>query len=79
MPESRELIASGVGMAGFWRAGLSVPAVTRIYIAPLPAMVVATILGSILSRRISGRAFLVCVHLILILVGVSLVIHSMLG
>lgn len=62
------LPASVVGMLGYWLAGLWVPTVTRYFVIALPGIIVATLLGRMLHRRIRGDAFFrwVCVGLILI-------------
>ena len=56
------LPASLVGMAGYWVAGLWVPAVTRYYLTSLPVVLAATFLGRVLNRRMDGRRFLLDVH-----------------
>ena len=73
------LPASLVGMAGYWAAGLWVPAVTRYYLASLPVVLAATVLGRVLSRRLDGRRFLLCVHAGLAVVGVVLLVQSVWG
>jgi uncharacterized membrane protein YfcA len=69
------LPASLVGMAGYWLAGLWVPAVTRYYLLSLPLAVAAIFLGRVVNRHLAGRPFLLYVHLGLILIGVTLLIH----
>jgi uncharacterized membrane protein YfcA len=73
------LPASLVGMAVYWAAGLWVPAVTRYYLASLPVVVAATLLGRVLIRRLDGRRFLLCVHVGLVAVGLVLLIQSVWG
>jgi uncharacterized membrane protein YfcA len=70
------LPASLVGMAGYWVAGLWVPAVTRYYLLSLPVAGVSIVLGRMVNRRLAGRSFLQYVHLALILIGVTLLIQS---
>ncbi len=70
------LPASLVGMAGYWAAGLWVPAVTRYYLASLPVVLAATFLGRVLNRRMDGRRFLLCVHLGLVAIGGVLLIQA---
>jgi uncharacterized membrane protein YfcA len=70
------LPASLVGMAGYWLAGLWVPAVTRYYLLSLPPAVAAIFLGRVVNRRLAGRPFLLYVHVGLILIGVTLLIQS---
>jgi uncharacterized membrane protein YfcA len=71
------LPASVVGMAGYWLAGLWVPAVTRYYLLSLPVAVAAMLLGRVVNRRLAGPSFLRYVHLALILIGITLFIQSM--
>src|SRR5665213_3178673 len=46
------LPASIIGMAGYWLAGLWVPAVTRYYLLSLPVVLPAIFLGRVLNRRL---------------------------
>jgi uncharacterized membrane protein YfcA len=73
------LPASTVGMAGYWAAGLWVPAVTRYYLVSLPAVLAATALGRVVNRRMDGRRFLLYVHVGLVAVGVVLLAQSVWG
>ncbi len=73
------LPASLVGMMGYWLAGLWVPTVTRYYLASLPVVLVATVLGRVLNRRLDGRRFLLYVHVGLVVIGVVLLIQSVWG
>ena len=73
------LPASLVGMAGYWVAGLWVPAVTRYYLTSLPVVLAATALGRVLNRRMDGRRFLVYVHIGLVVIGGMLLIQSVWG
>jgi uncharacterized protein len=70
------LPASLVGMAGYWLAGLWVPAVNRYYLWSLPFAVGAIFLGRVANQRMKGRSFIVYVHLGLIGVGMILLIQS---
>ena len=70
------LPASVVGMAGYWWAGLWVPAVSHYYLLSLPAAVAAILLGRVASRRLAGRSFIRYVHIALILIGSTLLIQS---
>jgi uncharacterized membrane protein YfcA len=70
------LPASLVGMAGYWLAGLWVPAVTRYYLLSLPVAVAAIFLGRALNRRMRGRPFIVYVHVGLLGVGTALLVQS---
>jgi uncharacterized membrane protein YfcA len=70
------LPASLVGMAGYWMAGLWVPAVTRYYLASLPVVLTATSLGRVVNRRLDGRRFLLYVHVGLLLIGALLLVQA---
>lgn len=72
------LPASLVGMAGYWLAGLWTMEVTRSYLASLPVVILAIVLGSRLNRRLSGGAFLTCVHVGLIAAGAALLAQAVL-
>jgi uncharacterized membrane protein YfcA len=73
------LPASLLGMAGYWAAGLWVPAVTRYYLMSLPVVLAATALGRVLNRCLDGRRFLLCVHVGLVVIGGMLLIQSVWG
>ena len=70
------LLASTVGMAGYWLADLWVADVTRYYLMSLPLALVAVVLGRIVNRRLDGRSFRVYVHCGLIVVGLVLLVQS---
>jgi uncharacterized membrane protein YfcA len=70
------LPASVVGMAGYWLAGLWVPAVTRYYLLSLPVAGASVVLGRVVHRRLAGGAFLRYVHVALIVIGVTLLVQS---
>jgi uncharacterized membrane protein YfcA len=73
------LPASLAGICGYWLAGLWVPAVTRYYLASLPLVLAATLLGRVVHRRMDGRTFLNAVQIALIMIGMMLLIQSMWG
>jgi len=73
------LPASLVGLGGYWLAGLWVPSVTRYYIASLPLVLAATMLGRVINRRLVGRAFLVSVWILLVLIATLLLIQAVWG
>jgi uncharacterized membrane protein YfcA len=70
------LPASLVGMAGYWLAGLWVPAVNRYYLICLLPAVVAIFLGRAINQRLKGRSFVVYIHIGLILIGVTLLLQT---
>lgn len=70
------LPASLMTMAGYGLTGLWTPTVTRDYLLALPAVLVATLLGRILNKRLSGQAFVRCLHVGLALIGAMLLLQS---
>lgn len=70
------LPASVVAMAGYWFAGLWVPAITHYYLLSLPAAVPAIFLGRVLNHRLQGASFLVYVHGGLVCVGALLLAQA---
>lgn len=70
------LIASIVGMIGFWLADLWVPAVTRYYLLCLPLTLAAIFLGRVVNRRLNGRRFILLIHGALLVIGTILLIQS---
>jgi uncharacterized membrane protein YfcA len=73
------LPASVAGLWGYWLAGLWTPAVSRFYLLSLPFVVVATLFGRVINRRIGARRFILFVHGGLILIGVILLSQAMTG
>jgi uncharacterized membrane protein YfcA len=71
------LPASIIGMAGYWLAGLWLPAVTRYYLMSLPLTVAAILLGRTINRRLRGDDFLKYVHLGLVVIGATLLVQAM--
>ncbi|HEX4022982.1 MAG TPA: sulfite exporter TauE/SafE family protein [Acidobacteriaceae bacterium] len=70
------LPASVIAMAGYWFAGLWVPAVTHYYLVSLFVALPAIFLGRVINRRLRGDAFLKYVHAGLVCVGVLLLIQA---
>jgi uncharacterized membrane protein YfcA len=70
------LPASALGLCGYWIAGLWVPTVTRYYLLSLPATLLATYLGRVLNRRMSGRPFFRYVYLGLLATGTVLLVQT---
>ncbi len=66
------LPASLVVMGGYWLVGLWTPAVTRYFVASLPAVLVAVVLGRVINRRLSRERFLRHVHVALVVIGAVL-------
>jgi uncharacterized membrane protein YfcA len=73
------LPASMIGMAGYWLAGLWVPAVTHYYLVTLPATLLAVFLGRVINHRLHGDAFLKYIYLGLVGIGALLVIQAISG
>lgn len=71
------LPASLVGMWGYRVAGLWTPAVTRFYLLSLPAILVATLVGRVLNRRMAAHRFLLYVHAGLVGIGVILLAQAL--
>jgi uncharacterized membrane protein YfcA len=71
------LLASAAGFCGYWITGLWVPAVSRYYALSLPLILVAIVLGRLLSRRLDRRVFFVSVHVALIAIGAILLVQSL--
>ena len=65
-----------VGMAGYWRMGLWVPAVTHYYLLSLPVVLTAILLGRFIHHRLKDRRFVLYVHVGLILVAMTLLAQA---
>ena len=70
------LPASIVAMAGYWLAGLWVPAVTHYFLWSLVVVLPAIFLGRAANHRLRGEAFLEIVHAGLVGVGLILLIQA---
>lgn len=70
------LPASILGMAGYYFAGLWVPAVTHYYLISLPVALPTIFLGRWMNHRMRGDAFLRWVHLGLVCIGVALLVEA---
>ena len=70
------LPASVIGMAGYWMAGLWVPAVTHYYLVCLPVLLPAVWLGRVVNHRLHGDAFLKYVYVGLAGIGAVLLAES---
>lgn len=70
------LPASVIGMAGYWLAGLWVPAVTHYYLLSLPVLLPAIWLGRVVNHRLHGDTFLRYVYVGLAGIGVVLLAQS---
>jgi uncharacterized membrane protein YfcA len=70
------LPASIVAMAGYWFAGLWVPALWHYFLISLLAALPAIFLGRTINRRLRGDAFLKYIHAGLVCVGAILLIQA---
>ncbi len=70
------LPASIVAMAGYWLAGLWVPAVTHYYLLSLPVALPTIFLGRAVNHRLRGDAFLKYIHAGLICTGALLLLQA---
>jgi len=73
------LPASIIGMAGYWLAGLWIPAVTHYYLLSLPVVLPAVFLGRVINHRLHGDVFLRYVYLGLAVVGSLLLVQAITG
>ncbi len=71
------LPASIIGMAGYWLAGLWVPAVTHYYLISLPAAIPAILLGRLVNRRLREETYLKYVYAGLAGIAAVLLIQAM--
>ena len=71
------LPASLIGMAGYWLAGLWVPAVTHYYLLSLPVLLPAIWLGRVVNHRLHGEAFLRYIYVGLAGIGAVLLAQSL--
>jgi hypothetical protein len=70
------LPASIIAMAGYWLAGLWIPAVTHYFLLSLTVVLPAIFLGRALNHRLRSDAFLEIVHGGLVCVGLVLLIQA---
>jgi uncharacterized membrane protein YfcA len=71
------LPASILGMAGYWFAGLWVPAVTHYYLVSLPATIPAILLGRLLNHRLREETYLRYVYSGLAAIAVALFVQAL--
>lgn len=70
------LPASMIVMAGYWFSGLWTAQVSHYYLLALLPMLIAILLGRLVNKRMKGSAFLIFVHIGLILTGAMLLIQA---
>jgi len=73
------LPASAAGMWAYWLAGLWTPAVSRFYVMSLPFVILATLLGRAINRRIAPDRFVQYIHVGLIATGLILLSQGITG
>lgn len=66
------LIASALGIIGYWLTGLLIPAVFHYYLLCLPVMVPAVFIGRLVNTRLTGEHFFKYVYFVLLGIGVFL-------
>jgi len=71
------LPASLTAMGGYWLTGLWTTAVTRLFITALPVVLISVVLGRAVNQRMTGRTFLLYIHVGLILLGIMLLSQSL--
>lgn len=71
------LPASLLVLGGYWLTGLWTTTVTQHFLAALPAVVVAILLGRFVNQRMAGPAFFRYVHAGLIAVGTVLLVQTL--
>ena len=71
------LPASILGMAGYWFAGLWVPAVTHHYLVSLPATIPAILLGRLLNHRLREETYLKYVYSGLAAIAAALFVQAL--
>jgi uncharacterized membrane protein YfcA len=73
------LVASMVGLIGYWFSGLLVPAVMHYYLWCLPVLLPAVLLGRVINHRLQGDSFFKYVYIVLLGIGLFLFIKSVSG
>ncbi|WP_259065207.1 sulfite exporter TauE/SafE family protein [Mucilaginibacter sp. X4EP1] len=73
------LVASAVGIMGYWLTGLLVPAVFRYYLLSLPVMVPSVFIGRLVNNRLNSESFFKYVYFILLGIGLFLLVKSVMG
>jgi uncharacterized membrane protein YfcA len=71
------LVASIVGVIGYWYTGLLVSTVFHYYLLSLPVMVPAIFIGRAINHRLQGDSFFKYVYFALLAIGVFLLYKSL--
>jgi uncharacterized membrane protein YfcA len=73
------LVASMVGLVGYWLTGLLVPVVIHYYLLSLPVTLPAVFIGRAINNRLHGESFFKYVYVVLIGIGVFLLVKAIIG
>lgn len=73
------LVASIVGMIGYWLTGLLVPLVLHYYLLCLPVTLPAVFIGRAINHRLPGESFFKYVYMVLLAIGLFLLIRALIG
>lgn len=73
------LPASLITLGGYGLTGLWTATVSRYYLMALPAVVLAIFLGRAINKRMNARAFVLYVHVGLVIVGALLLFQAVSG
>jgi uncharacterized membrane protein YfcA len=73
------LIASMVGLIGYWFSGLLVASVFHYYLLSLPVLVPAVFIGRVINHNLHGDKFFKYVYIVLLGIGVFLLTKAIIG
>lgn len=73
------LIASMVGLIGYWFSGLLVVSVFNYYLFSLPVLLPAVFIGRLINHKLHGDKFFKYVYLLLLGIGLFLLIKAISG
>jgi uncharacterized membrane protein YfcA len=70
------LIASLVGIVGYWLGGLMKPVLFQYYLYSIPAMIPAILIGRFINQRLRGDHFFKYIYILLLGIGVFLLLNA---
>jgi uncharacterized protein len=73
------LIASMIGVAGYWFAGLLAASVFHYYLFSVPILLPAVLIGRMINHRLHGDNFFKYVYFVLLAIGIFLLVKSLTG
>jgi uncharacterized membrane protein YfcA len=73
------LVASIVGIIGYWFAGLLVASVMHYYLLSLPVLLPGVFIGRYINHRLPGENFFKYVYFVLLGIGLFLLIKALIG